>query len=749
MPLQKLQFRPGVNREGTTLANEGGWFESNRVRFRSGFPEKIGGWAAYSANKYNGVCRSLWNWITTKGFNLLGVGTHTKFYVENGGTFNDITPTGLAAGLPIATIGTGWGTGPWSPYITTTLTDPFTATGAGVSVLTVTQASHGLDNGDYVYFTSIASDPCGIDKAVMTKAFEITKTGTNTYTISTVIGSLTYTTTSSAASGGSVSVSYPDAAVPASYERGWGVAFANTDFLLQLRLWSQASFGDYLIFNPRGGGMYIWQPGTTSAEPNFAQEGVLISPSSSTPSGWSSVVAQASCPDLVNKVMVSDGSRIVIAFGCNDPSGTLFPDLVTALDPMLIRWSAQETYLTWFPAITNQAGFFRLSHGSSIVSAIQSRQEIVVCTDAAVYSMQYTGAPFIWSFTLLADNISIAGPNAMATANGVTYWMGVDKFYVYSGRVETLPSSLRQYVFDDINFDQNAQIFAGTNEGYNEVWWFYCTANSNVVDRYVIFNHLDRVWYYGELNRTAWSDSPLRPYPEAAGMTGTYFNGSISNNVLTVTEITSDNTPTIDVANTPTLFGDNIPSGITITSQLSGSAGGIGTYSVINPADPLGTFVTTSELISAVTIDNGMILDHEASVNDGMSNPASPISCFVQSSDFDIGDGHNYGFVWQIIPDITFDGSDTSGVINVNPEVTFTVRPRQNPGSNYGASNTPTVQSAQSYAQQQVYNVQEFTEIVYTRVRGRQMAFKVSSNTIGTQWQLGTPRINVRPDGRR
>jgi hypothetical protein len=742
MPLQKLQFRPGVNREGTTLANEGGWFECNKVRFRSGYPEKIGGWAAISYTTFQGVCRSLWNWATVKGYNLLGVGTHLKFYIESGGAYNDITPSGLEAGLPIAIGGTGWGTGPWSPYLTTTLTNPFTASGSGVSVLTVTQASHGLSTGDYVYFTSIASDPCGIPKAVLKKGFQITKVNANSYTISTVIGTLTYLTTSSAASGGSVIVEYPDPTVTASYNRGWGVGFASNDFILQLRLWSQANFGDYLIFNPRGGGMYVWQAGV-GIQPNFAQPGVLISSTSTTPSGWSSVVAQASCPNLVNQVMVSDGSRIVIAFGCNDPSGTLFPTLTTSLDPMLIRWSAQETYLTWDPQITNQAGFYRLSRGSTIVSAIQTRQEILVCTDSALYSMQYTGAPFIWSFTLLADNISIASPNAMATVNGVTYWMGVDKFYVYSGRVETLPSSLRQYVFDDINFSQNAQIFAGTNEGYNEVWWFYCSANSNVVDRYVIFNHLDRVWYYGTLNRTAWSDSPLRPYPEAAGMSGAYFNASITNNILTVTNVTYGT-----ITTGTTIFSDNVPSGVVIQSNITGS-GGAGTYSISNPNSLAGTLTVPNQLMSAVTTDTGLIVDHEADVNDGMSNPPSPISSYVQSSDFDIGDGHNYGFVWQIIPDITFDGSSTPGLTEENPKVTFTVRPRQNPGSAYGVSDTPTVQSTQSYRYQQVYNVQEFTEIVYTRVRGRQMAFKISSDTLGTQWQLGTPRINVRPDGRR
>jgi hypothetical protein len=847
MPLQKLQFRPGVNREGTTLANEGGWFECDKVRFRSGYPEKIGGWAALTYTTFQGVCRSLWNWVTSKQYNLLGVGTHLKFYIENGGTFNDVTPAGLAAGLPIATIGTGWGTGPWSPTVNIALgSNPIATTNAS-GLVTVTQTAHGyLTNagsffvGQEYRITSIGSTDFTLIGAsantvgltftatgagsgsgtasiayvilsgavgptvtagsfVTNKTYKIISTGSgstnftligaanntvgtiftatgagtgsgtaalqevngiplqlingtqfitvtnpNTFTFLTNGNTGSVTASATASGGGSSVVASPQyPLISTGIVRGWGGAYT-TGITLQLRLWSQATFGDYLLFNPRGGGIYIWQPGN-AATPNFAQPGVLLSSSSTTPSGWTSVVADASCPNQVNQVMLSDLSRIVIAFGCNDPSNTVVDDTLT-LDPMLIRWSAQQDYANWYPDLASNldpAGYTRLSHGSSIVAAIQTRQEIVVCTDSAVYSMQYIGFPSVWSFDLLADNISIASPNAIATANGVTYWMGVDKFYVYSGRVETLPCSLREYVFKDINFEQNSQIFAGTNEGYSEVWWFYCSANSDVIDRYVIFNHLDRVWYYGTLNRTAWSDSALRSYPEAAAMSGTYFTASITSNVLDVTKVAYG---TITAGTT--IFAEGVPSGVIISGVITGS-GGIGTYSISNPDDPIGTLTVTSRLMSAVTIDTGLIVDHEAAVNDGLSNPPSPISCYIQSSDFDIGDGHNYGFVWQIIPDITFDGSNTSGFTDAKPVATFTVRPRQNPGSAYGVSNNPTVTAAESYSQQQIYNVQEFTEIVYTRVRGRQMAFKVSSNTIGTQWQLGTPRINIRPDGRR
>lgn len=712
--LQKLQFRPGVNRESTTLANEGGWFESDKVRFRSGYPEKIGGWAAASYNTFLGVCRSLWIWVTLKGFNLAGVGTNLKFYIETGGAYYDITPIRLSttntttfaavngsttitvtdtgasglqagdfvtfsgavslggvitaailnsefqiqsvlsgtsytitssvaanasdtgnggantdaayqvnAGPAINTVGTGWGVPPWGGFIPGTSSSTLNG-GINSSVTTITVVSTSAFtasgaiwiNGEYItYSGKTATDFTGCARGA-----------DGTTAASHLTGALV-----------SQATSFP----------GWGEGFASgVGAEVQLRLWSQSNFGEDLLFNPRGGAIYLWQPGA-AATPALTTRGTLVS--------------GTYVPSKVNEIMVSDSTRIVIAFGCDEAGayGT------TAFDPMLVRWTAQESYTDWDPSnVATTAGFYRLSHGSGIVGALQTRQEILIWTDAAIYSMQFLGSPLVWGFTLLADNISIASQNAMATAAGVVFWMGVDKFYTYSGRVETLPCSLRQYVFEDINRGQQEQFFAGTSEGYSEIWWFYCSANSDVIDRYVIFNYLDRVWYYGTMDRTAWVDSPLREYPMAA-------------------------------------------------------------------------------------TSNNLLVYHEAAVDDGTTNPPSPISAYIQSSDFDIGDGHNYGFVWRIIPDITFDGSDTTGLSSVNPEVRFVVRPRQNPGSGYGVSPSPTIQSAQSYAGQQVYNVQQFTEIVYSRIRGRQMAFKIESNALGTQWQLGTPRLDVRPDGRR
>jgi hypothetical protein len=736
--LQKLQFRPGINREGTTLANEGGWFECDKIRFRSGFPEKLGGWERdtgtyYSDNgisavppsggSYWGVCRSMWNWVSLSGNNYLALGTNLKYYIQNGvdGLFYDITPLRNPAGTTIT--GTA-----------------FTTVNASTTV-TVNANAHGAQTGDFVTISGVVGAVNGIPATSLNKEFQITylnsnqyniavnspatssggPTGTATFTYQITSGLETYTVATgwgAGAWGGSVSGSAAttlnggiDNAVTsivltsaASFATsgtividtesitysgkstntltgcvrgangsaaaahltnavvtqvttsgagawtGWGLGVSSGGIGQQLRLWSQSNYGEDLIFNPRGGPLYYW---AVSSNPNVFVRGEVMA-AGTTVGG---VVLDASCPSIANFVTVSDASRFVIAFGTNFPN---IPLLATQ-DPMLIRWSDQENYGTWIPAVTNQAGDYRLSHGSVIVTAQQARQEILVWTDSAIYSMQYLGPPYVWGFQIMGDNISIAGPNVTMTANNVTYWMGTDKFYMYSGRVETLPCALRQYVYEDINMEQSYQFFAGTNEGYNEIWWFYCSAGSNTVDKYVVFNHLERTWYYGTMARTYWLDSPLRTVPIAAGY-------------------------------------------------------------------------------------NGQLIYHETGNDDGTTIPASPIVSYCQSSDFDIGDGHNFGLVTRIIPDVTFDGSNVA-----SPTVTFGVRPRQAPGANYGASNNPDVVSVDNYSDpnQRYYDVQQFTQYVYVRVRGRQMAFRVGSDDLGTAWQLGTPRLDVRPDGRR
>jgi hypothetical protein len=643
MPLQPLQFRPGVNKEVTTLAGKGGWFDCDKVRFRAGYPEKIGGWAALSYSTFLGVARSLWNWVTLKGFNILGVGTNLKFYLEDGGAFYDITPIRATTAAGDVTF-------------SAVTVAPFSST------ITITDTAHGCATGDFVTFSGVDASGLGgnITQAILQQEYQVTVLTVNTYTIQARVvspigapGAAVLSNASDSGNGG--------AAVVGAYQvntgsaiftvgTGWGTGTwgrgtwssgFSSGFGSQLRLWSQSNYGEQLLFSPRGGALFVWQPGGGTT-PAYGTRGTLVS--------------GVDVPSQINQILISDATRITIAFGCNDYGAYN----TTALDPMLIRWSAQEDYNDWTPSATNQAGSYRLSHGSEIVGSLQTRQEILVWSDSSLYSMQYLGPPFVWGFNLLADNLSIMGPNAIATAVGLTFWMGVDKFYIYSGRVETLSCSVWKYVFDDINISQSYQFFAGVNERFNEIWWFYCSADSNTIDRYVIYNYVDQAWYYGTLARTAWLDSPLREYPQAT---------------------------------------------------------------------------TTSNII----------VFHEAAVDNGETNPPSPIASYIQSSDFDIGNGDKYGFVWRMIPDITFNGSMTQS--STFPQVDFKMRPRKNPGAPYKVSNAPTVTSTQSYVTEKTYNVQEFTELIYTRVRGRQMAFRIESDTLGTQWQLGIPKLDIRPDG--
>jgi hypothetical protein len=632
MPLKKILFRPGVNRENTRYASEslgsvstgtqsvGGWYECDKVRFRAGTPEKIGGWQRISASTFLGVCRSLWNWVTLGGLNLVGVGTNLKFYIERGGAYFDITPIRASS---------------------TINNNPFA--GNGTTTVTVTDTAHGGVTGDFVTFSGAA----GTYASTFNAEYQITVTGVNAYTITTpiVIAAGSY-------GGASVVAAYqinvgPAFAVPVT---GWGAGTwgsgvwgTGATTVTSIRLWSQSNFGQNLVFAPRGGGLYYWDATT-----GLTSRGVLVS---SLPG------ADADVPSVVNFCFVSDANRFVFAFGCDDYSSA-------TLNPMLLRWSDQEDITKWIPSATNQAGSLQLSHGSEIVTAIQARQEIVVFTDSSVYSLQYLGPPVVWASQLLGDNISIVGQNAVALASGVVYWMGVDKFYKYDGRVSTLRCDLRQYIFSDINMAQSSQVFASTSEGFNEVWWFYCSANSTAIDKYAVYNYQEDIWYYGTMARTAWLDSGLRDYP-------------ISANILSAT--------------------------------------------------------------------TGNLINQENGVDDNATAVTTAIDSYISSSEFDIDDGHNFGFVYRILPDLTFRGSTGSNT----PQVTMTLIPLQNSGAGY---NSPQSEGGNSYASIQriaTAPVEEFTGQVFIRVRGRQMVFKVQGNQIGTQWQLGAPRIDVKADGRR
>jgi len=799
MPLQKLQFRPGMNREGTTLANEGGWYAGDKVRFRSGQVEKIGGWTqdtgqVSTGGQYIGICRSLWNWAALNGTNYLGVGTHQKFYVQQsaGGNFYDITPT---------------------RYISSN-SATFKAT-TGSNVVTVTDIANGAQSGDFVTFSGAVGLGGNVTASILNQVtgFEITYVQQNIYTITVPVtanssdigngggfvtanyqinsglpiyqyglgwgagpwsgetyGAVSTLTSANVAANattilvnstssfpsanstiviGGESISYTTAngtaflgctrgyqgTVASAYTTGttvqsavgftgWGQAATN-GIGQQLRTWSQDNFGQNLIINPRNGPLYYWVIDANQGIYNQAQ--VLSPTNTNTQNGQQYWLTDTSCPSNCAYMMVSDASRFVIAFGCND-YGT------TVQNPMLVRWSDQESLATWTPNVTNQAGSYLLSQGSQIVTAVQGRQEIVVFTDAAVYSMQYLGAPYIWGFQIMSNNISIMGPNAAIVVNGVTYWMGQNKFYMYSGQVQTLPCTLREYIFKDINAIQGYQVFAGLNEEYNEIWWFYPSANSTVIDRYVIYNHLEQVWSYGELTRTAWIESSIRGGPVAAGYAPATTLSQPCNATATTLSITNGS----GFPSTGTVLIDAeeiVYNGSNATTLTGCQRGTNGTQATDHPVNAV---------VTDIGVINSGIIYHELGNDDGTTNPPNPIYAYAQSSDFDIGDGNNFGFVWRIIPDVSFDGSTVN-----QPAVTFTTFPRQNPGANYGSTDIPSVQSTQNYVGQSTYNVQQFTQYAYVRCRGRQMAFAISSEGIGVSWQLGNPRLEVRPDGKR
>jgi hypothetical protein len=698
MPLKKILLRPGVNRENTRYTNENGWYDSDKIRFRQGTPEKLGGWIRISANTFVGICRSLWAWVTTGAANLLGVGTNLKFYIENGGAYYDITPVRSLS----------------------TLTNPFATTNL-LTTVTVTDAAGGYITNDFVTFTGATA----VGGLTISGEYQITVTGATTYTIQAASAA-----TSTATGGGTVYAVYqinvgPAYEVPLNgwgagpWSSGtWGVGTSSTD---SLRLWSQSNFGEDLIFGPRAGPIYYWDaaigitgsvftvtiasPGVLSTTLNLTNgvaltlattgalpTGLLVGTvyyvvgvsgtqfslaatyggvaidTTGTQSGVHSISTRAialtslgggsSVPIIQNFILVSDTSRFVFAFGTNDYGST-------TQNPMLVRWSDQESPVTWTPAATNQAGSLLFSHGSEIITAMQARQEILVWTDSSLYSLQYVGPPVVWGSQIVGDNISIVSENAVAYANGVAYWMGVDKFYKYDGRTQTLNCDLLQYVFNNVNKLQFEQVFAGTNEGFNEIWWFYVSNDSldYTIDSYVVFNYAENqgqgCWYYGSLARTAWLDTGLRDYPMAA----TY------------------------------------------------------SYNLVN---------------------------HEQGVDNNETATALPIESFITSSEFDVEDGDRFGFIWRVLPDVKFVGSTAA-----SPQVTMYLKPMQNSGSGYnnptslGGSDNATVTRTATVP------IEAFTGQVYIRVRGRQISMEYRSTTLGVQWQAGSPRIDIRQDGRR
>ena len=639
MPLSKLQFQPGINRESTSYSNEGGWFDVDKMRFRAGYPEKIGGWVRLGLKSFLGTCRALHAWRTINLDNYLGLGTNLKYYIEEGEGYYDITPI----------------------RATTTAGDVTFAAVNGSSVLTVSDTAHGAVAGDFVTFTGATSLGGNITAAILNQEYQIaTIVNDNSYTIVaravntvadiTVDGQYTpvpvLANASDSGDGGAAVVgAYQiNTGIDTSiYGNGWGASFwgrgtwgsgASIDALTDtLRIWSHDNFGEDLIINVYNGGIYYWD---ASVATPLAQRAVPLT----------ALSGASNPPTVAAKIIVSDVDRHVIAFGCN-PIGS------SAQDPLLIRFSDQENAADWTPTTTNTAGDLLVGSGSRIVAAVETRQQILVFTDISVHAMQYLGPPFTFGINMMAEGTTIVGPNAVVAVDDSVFWMGQTEFYVYNGSVQKLPCSVRDYVFSNFNTDQIEKVFCSTNTSFAEIWWFYPSANSDVLDRYVVYNYEQNIWYYGSIARSAWIDRGVVGFPIAAGL-------------------------------------------------------------------------------------DGYLYYHENGFDDGSTSPSSAINAYIESSQFDIADGNNFSFVSRLIPDITFRNSSAA-----SPSVVFTMKARNFPGGAYLQDDSETVTKTASVP------VEQFTNQVYVRLRGRSMALKVESLTKGIGWRLGSPRIDVRPDGRR
>tara|TARA_R100001198_G_scaffold54946_1_gene31139 strand:+ start:2816 stop:4738 length:1923 start_codon:yes stop_codon:yes gene_type:complete len=640
MPLQKLQFQPGINKETTSYSNEGGWFDCDKVRFRQGFPEKIGGWDKIGSTSFLGSCRALWPWRTLNLDDFLGVGTQLKYYIESGEGYYDITPIRLTTSAGNVT---------------------FSATN-GSSTITVSNPTHGAVVNDFVTFSGAVGLGGNITAAVLNQEYQIFEVSdSSTYKIIArevaSTGSITvngqYSPTpvvadgSDTGNGGSsvvgtyqVNVGLDTSVTGNGWGAGawgrstWGSA-ATVDLITDtLRIWTHDNFGEDLIINDMNGGIYYW-------------DASAVSPLTSPAVALSSLAGADLAPTIAKKVIVSDVDRHVIAFGC-DPL-----DNIGAQDPLLIRFSDQENVVDWRPSTTNTAGDLRLGSGSKIVTAIETRQQILVFTDVSLHAMQYIGPPFTFGINMISENITIRSPISVVAVDDTVYWMGKNEFYVYNGGVQTLPCAVKDYVFSDFNSTQAEKCFGAVNSAFSEVWWYYPSANSDNNDRYVVYNYSQNIWYHGNLVRTAWVDRGVNENPIAAGRDGYLYN-------------------------------------------------------------------------------------HEVGFDDGSTNPASPIDAYIESSQFDIGDGDQFSFVRRLIPDITFRNSTAE-----TPTANFTVKARNFPGGAYLQNNSKNVEKTASVP------VEQFTQDAHIRLRGRSIAIKVDSSTTGTGWRLGSPRIDVRSDGRR
>jgi len=639
MPLTKLQFQPGINRDTTSYSNEGGWFDGDKIRFRAGFPEKIGGWTKVSVKSFLGSCRALHPWRALDLSNYIGVGTHLKYYIEEGQGFYDITPIRATTSAGDVT---------------------FSATN-GSSTITVADTAHGAVVGDFVTFSGAASLGGTITANVLNQEYRITEiVNANSYKISartagTSVSDITvdgqYSPTlvnangSDTGNGGSsvvgayqINVGLDTSVFGTGWgagtwsRQGWGDAAVIDPIKDTLRIWEHDNFGEDLVLNVHNGNIFYWDKTN-----GLATRAVALN----------TLAGASGTPTIATKVIVSDVDRHVIAFGC-DPLTN-----IGVQDPLLIRFSDQENAADWTPTTTNTAGDLRLGSGSKIVTAVETRQQILVFTDVSLHAMQYVGPPFTFGINMISENITIRSPISVAAVEDTVYWMGKNEFYVYNGGVQTLSCSVRDYVFSDFNTQQAEKAFASVNSSFSEIWWFYPSSSSDNNDRYVVYNYLQNIWYYGTLTRTAWIDRGVEENPIAAGRDGYLYN-------------------------------------------------------------------------------------HEIGFDDGSTSPVTAISSYIESSQFDIGDGDQFSFVRRLIPDLTFRSSTAS-----TPTANFTLKARNFPGGAYLQSSAKAVEKTASVP------VEQFTQDAHVRLRGRSVAIRVDSSNTGTGWRLGSPRIDVRSDGRR
>jgi len=631
MPLTKLQFRPGINREITSYSNEGGWYDCDMVRFRYGVPEKIGGWQQDSSSTFLGTCRALHTYVSLAGSVYTGVGTNLKYYIYLGGAFADVTPLRSTTSAGDVT---------------------FARVGVGDATLTVTDTNHGAVANDFVTYSGAASLGENIIAAVLNQEYQIaTVTDASTYTIEAkdTDGDAVLAASGDSGNGGSSTVGkYQintglDSTV---FGTGWGTStwgrgtWGSSSTLTvsdTLRLWSHDNFGEDLIFNVRDGGIYYWD---TSAKTLGTDRAVTLA----------SLDTDSAIPTIAKQVLVSDRDRHIVAFGCDGET------TIGTQDPLLIRFSDSESTTTWNALATNSAGELRVGSGSEIICAVETRQQIIVFTDSSLHAMQFLGPPFTFGISQLSENITIMGPMAAKAVDDTIFWMGQEDFYVFDGRVQKLPCAVRSYIFDDFNVAQNQKVFAALNSTFDEVWWFYPSGDSTEIDRYVIYNYQAQAWSYGSLARTAWLDRGINDYPLATGTD--YY-----------------------------------------------------------------------------------MYDHEYGLDDGSTNPPSAISSHVESSQIDIGDGERFVFIRRLIPDVTFGGSTAT-----SPTATFTLKTRNFPGGAYLSSDDSSVTQSEAATSTVV---EQFTTQAFVRLRGRSFALRVASSAEQVQWRLGSPRVEVRQDGRQ